>query len=136
MVFEHYMKLIKIMIKDWFHRLLDKILEDPIINIVRLFASGFVMYAFAAYFYEYFSIITLIGYVFLYIKGITSIIDDPRRIVRWAIGFFLGAIAFRIISEYLIPILDFKDITSVISVIFILYIIFIFFFKSRVLKNS
>ena len=123
------------LIKNWFEELIDKILEDPIRNSIVLFVSIAIMYAFAQHFFEYFSIMTLIGYIFLCLKGITRIIDDPRRTITWAVGIVIGAIASQMIFENLIPALKFRDLASIISAIFIAYVIISFFIKSEELKS-
>jgi len=66
---------------------------------------------------------------------INYIADEPRRTVAWAVGFVIGAIAFQMIFENLIPTIDFKDFTSMVGVGIIAYVIISFFVKSKELKS-
>ncbi len=118
-----------------FLKFIDKLSEDPLRNISVLIISGYFMFAFAQYFYQYFSILTLITYVSFCLKGITKIIDSPKRTVIWAVGFVLGATAIKMIFEYLIPTITFKSIVSIISVLVMGYFIFALYFEAERLKS-
>ncbi|NJL43718.1 MAG: hypothetical protein HC945_00085 [Nitrosarchaeum sp.] len=126
--------ILRILDKE-FNKFIEKLLENPIRNILVLIVSGYIMFAFAQYFYQYLSIITLVTYVLFCLKGITKIIDDPRRTVVWAVGFVIGATAVKMIFENLLPTINFKDIASIISVLVIGYVILAFYLKSKELKS-
>lgn len=122
-------------LENEFKNFVKKISENPMRNILVLIVSGYIMFAFAQYFYQYFSILTLITYIFFCLKGVTKIINDPRRTVVWAVGFVIGATAVKMISENFIPTINFKDIASIISLMITVYVILALYLKSRELKS-
>lgn len=121
---------------DWLEDLFKKILDNPIRNIVILIVSGYIAYAMGEYLFTSFGLLTLGGYIFACIKGLTKIVDKPERTVVWGVGFTIGAVAVNMISENLIPAYDGNNIVSLISVLIIGYVILSFYLKSQELKNS
>ena len=121
---------------NWFRKLFEKILDNPIQNILILIVSGYVVYTMGEYLFSSFGILTLVGYIFACIEGLTKIIDKPERTVIWGVGFTFGAVAVNMISETLLPIYDGNNVVSLISVLIVAYVILSFYLKSRELKNS
>ncbi len=122
-------------IGEWFGELFEKILENPVRNIIILIVSGYIIYAMGEVIFESYGLITLLGYIFSCLYGISKIVDDPRRTVAWGVGYFIGAMAFKMIPEFIFP--ELKSVTwvSTISILVILYVIIQFYLKARKLKS-
>ena len=116
--------------------MVDKILENPLKNILILIVSGYIVYAMGEYLFSSFGLLTLLGYIFVCIKGITKIVDKLDITVVWGVGFAIGAVSIKMISEYLIPAYNGNNIVSLVSVVIIGYVILSFYLKSRELKSA
>lgn len=123
-------------VMDWVGELIKKILENPVRNIIILIVSGYITYAMGDYLFSSFGILTLSGYIFACIKGLTKIIDKPERTIAWGVGFTIGAVAVNMIFDNLILAYEGNNIISLISVLVIGYVILSFYLKSRELKNG
>ena len=123
-------------IVDWFRELVEKILENPIRNIFILIVSGYIAYVMGEYLFSSFGLLTLLGYIFACIRGLTKIVDKPERTVVWGVGFTIGAVAVKMISDNLIPAYDGNNIVSLVSVVIIGYVILSFYLKARELKSA
>ena len=128
-------KRILSIIESWFSSLIEKIFENPIRNIIILIVSGYIIYAMGDVIFDSYGIIPLLGYIFSCLYGISKIVDDPRRTVAWGVGYFIGALAFKMIPEFIFPQLDSMTWVSVISILVILYVIVQFYLKAQDLKN-
>ncbi|MFA6460812.1 MAG: hypothetical protein WCV90_00965 [Candidatus Woesearchaeota archaeon] len=123
-------------ILDWFIEVTKKIIKNPYQNLLILIFSGYIAYAMGEYLFSSFGLLTLAGYVFACLKGLTRILDQPGRTVIWGVGFTFGAVAIRMISDNLLPAYDKNNLVSLISVGIIAYVIFSFYLKSKELKNA
>ena len=106
-------------IGEWLSSLYKKIIENPIRNLILLVVSIFIIFYMGQALYNSFGIITLIGYIFACIYGITKIVDNPERVLVWGVGFLIGA-----------------DTASIIGCLVILYVVIALYIKSRELKNA
>ncbi|MCK5177752.1 MAG: hypothetical protein KAQ92_08560 [Candidatus Aenigmarchaeota archaeon] len=121
---------------NWFGELINKLFENPLRNIIILIVSSHIAYVMGEYLFSSFGFLTLLGYVFACINGLTKIVDKPERTLVWGVGFSIGAVAVNMISDTLIPAYDGNSIVSLISVFIIGYVIFSFYLKSRDLKRA
>jgi len=120
---------------DWVKSLVDKLLENPIINLIYFIVSIILIYAFSVVFYNTYGIITMISYIFACFYGLTRIIDDPRRPIYWAVGFIFGAVAFDLFTQHFISTIRSGDIVSLYSGLVVLFVIVLFYLKSKEFKS-
>jgi len=122
-------------IEEWFSDLIEKIRENPIKNIPILVISLIFIYFLGVTLYDSFGLLTLLGYIFASVYGLTKIIDDPRRTVVWAVGFIIGAVAINLFFENFVPMIKGGDMVSLISGLVILYVVVMFYLKSKELES-
>lgn len=120
---------------DWLDSIFNKILDNPIRNIIILIVVLIVIYYLGVEIYEAFGIITAVGYVFACIYGLARIIDKPNRALVWAVGYMIGAIIIPIGLESVLPILNQRDWSSLIALIVIGIVLLMLYLKARELKK-
>ncbi|MBS3126093.1 hypothetical protein J4453_01470 [Candidatus Woesearchaeota archaeon] len=119
----------------WLLEIFESIRKDPIRKIVLILISPIIINAIAEAILD-FSWIATVGYYSACILGFSKILDDPSRVVKWGVGYVIGAVAVKMIVENMIPAYDGNDAVSLISVFVIGYVILAFYLKARELKNS
>ena len=123
------------LIGEWLFDIWEEIKKDPIRKILLILISPILINAMAKAILD-FSWLSTIGYYVACIYGFSKILDDPYQIIKWGVGYIIGAVAVKMIFENLIPAYDGNTFVSIFSVLIIGYVILMFFLKSRELKNS
>lgn len=129
------MKTILDLIGEWLFDIWEEIKKDPIRKILLILISPILINALAEAIYD-FSWLAMTGYYFACIYGFSKILDDPYRIIKWGVGYIIGAVAVKMIFENMIPSYDGNNAVSILSVIVIGYVIIMLYLKARELKNS
>lgn len=122
-----------ISIESWFVDIKNELSINPR-GIINLIIGLFCAYILARFFWESFSFVTVIGYLFACLKGVKKIIYEPRIILVWGVGFFICAMALKLFLQTY-PILDFRNFLSVFAFLFILYSILILYLRRKKLKR-
>lgn len=128
-------QLLREITKKYFISLADKILEDPVKNIISALISLFIIFVMSQQLLFSFGLFPFISYLIICIYGFSRIIDNPYRPLVWSVGFVVGTTAINILFNDFIPIIQGGDMVSLFSGIIILYIVGILLFKSRELKG-
>lgn len=126
--------MIQKLLTRWRRKLFRKIKKDPIRNIFILLVAPIIIYFIAALLMD-FSAIAATGYILVCIYAFSNILDDPTKVITWAIGYIMGAIAISLLFNKLIPILSRNDWTSLFAGFVILYIILALWTKSRQIRK-
>ncbi|MBR9677373.1 hypothetical protein GOV04_04485 [Candidatus Woesearchaeota archaeon] len=126
--------ILKVLIK-WIQGIWDKIKEKPQ-NILPAIISIWMSYYLALEIFNLSGILTIVGYVFAVIYGIAKIIDDPYRIIYWAMGYIIGQQAVKVLTEMFIPRITANTTTSLVSAGVILYVVVALYLKAMELKKS
>ena len=129
------MKSIIDLIGEWLFDIWEEIKKDPVRKILFILISPILINAMAEAILD-FSLLSMIGYYVACIYGFSKILDDPYRIIKWGVGYVIGAVAVKMIFENLIPAYDGNNFVSIFSILVIGYVILMFFLKARELKNS
>jgi RsiW-degrading membrane proteinase PrsW (M82 family) len=122
-------------IESWFLKLFEIIKKDPLQKTVLIFVLPIIINAMAKAILE-FSVLSAIGYYFACIYGFSSALEDPYRVIKWGVGYVIGAIAVKMVFENMIPAFDPNNAVSIVSVLVIGYVVIQFYLKSRELKKS
>ena len=88
---------VKKIIKKWFKDLFKSINKNPE-NLGYIILAPVICYYMAIAIFD-FGVTTMIAYVFACIKGFPKIIEDPQRIIKWAVGFIGTAVILPQISS-------------------------------------
>lgn len=122
-------------IGEWLLDIFHEIKKDPVRKIIFILISPIIINAMAKTIFD-FSLLAMISYYVACIYGFSKILDDNYRIIKWGVGYVIGAVAVKMISENLIPAYDGNNAVSILSVVVIGYVIVMFYLKARELKNS
>jgi len=123
------------LIGKWLLNIWEEIKKDPVRKILLILISPILINAMAEAILD-FSWLSMIGYYVACIYGFSKILEDPYRIIKWGVGYVIGAVAVKMIFENLIPVYDSNNFVSIFSAFVIGYVLLMFFLKSRELKNS
>jgi cytochrome c biogenesis protein CcdA len=124
------------LITNWAKSVMEKIMENPIKNIVIIIVSFVLGYYLIVEIFKIAGILTVVGYAFACIYGLAKIIDDPYRIIRWAVGYIIGSVAIKLIFEEFVPQITSATSTSIFASLIILYVCVRFYLKAKELKES
>lgn len=122
-------------IGNWLLEIWESIKKNPLEKIILIVVSPILIRAMAEAILD-FSWFAMVGYYSACIYGFSKILDDPYRIIKWGVGYVIGAVAVRMIFDNMIPAYSGNDAVSLLSVIVIGYVILMFYLKARELKNS
>lgn len=121
---------------NWFSGIWENLIRKKQ-NIPVVLVALLVSYYLAIEIFKLSGWITFTGYIFAIVYGLAKIIDDPNRVVYWALGYIIGQQAIKIAVQ-MIP--SFKSstdfITSAISVLVILYVCIALYLKAKELKDK
>jgi hypothetical protein len=126
-------KKIKKIIRQWFKDLFKSIQKNPE-NLGYIIFGPIICYYMAIAILD-FGYKTMIGYIFACIKGFPKIIEDPQRIIKWAIGFIGTAVMLPQIISIIIPEIEKGTILSIFTTLFILVVIGSIYYDFHKLKS-
>ncbi len=118
----------------WLKDLYISIKKDPIQKIVLIFISPILIKAMADALLG-FGLLTAIGYYVACIYGFSKILDDPYRIIKWGVGYAIGAAVTPLIFSSFWPEIKKGTYVSIFSGLVILYVIVMVWLKARELKK-
>jgi hypothetical protein len=122
-------------LSEWFFKIVESIKKDLIHKLVLILVLPIIINAMAKAILE-FSWLSMWGYYFACIYGFSSILEDPNRVLKWGVGYVIGAVAVKMIFQNMIPAYNGNDAVSLISVLVIGYVIIAFYLKAYELKRS
>lgn len=119
----------------WIKNLIESIKMDPFQKILLIFIFPFLIHAMAEALLD-FGLLTTIGYYAACIYGFSKILDDPYRIVKWGVGYAIGASVTPLIFSSVWPEIQKGTYLSIFSGLVILYVVVMIWLKARELKTS
>jgi hypothetical protein len=132
---EKMIEWIKAWLVNWITNLWKKIKERPFENISILIVLLLIIPKLGNTILTI-SLISTISYYIACIYGITKLIDDPRRAVTWCVGYIIGAMAFRLVVDNVLPMFRFNDLIASIGALVVFVVAVEFYTKSQELKKS
>ena len=100
------------------------------------FVLAYIAFYMAKLLFENFGWITVIGYIFALINGISKIDEDPHRIIKWGVGFFGCAYLPKFVFDTYIKNFNYNGIISIISIGVVIYVLVALYLKYYYLRKS
>jgi len=119
----------------WLNELAESIKEDPLQKIVLIIISPFLIHAMANALLG-FGWFTALGYYAACIFGFSKILDDHYKIIKWGVGYAIGAAVTPLVLSSAWPEIKAGTWGSIFSGLVILYVVVMLWLKARELKGS
>tara|TARA_Y100000310_G_C20470628_1_gene709850 strand:+ start:55 stop:441 length:387 start_codon:yes stop_codon:yes gene_type:complete len=119
---------------NWFLGIARAVRKDPR-KILFVLLSPFLIHVMAEAILD-FSWLAMVGYYSVCVYNFSKILEDPYRVIRWGVGYIVGAVAIGIIFDNVIPAYNGNDVVSIISMLITGFVVFKFYLNAEELKNS
>ncbi|MFC1722889.1 hypothetical protein ACFL0V_02015 [Nanoarchaeota archaeon] len=119
----------------WIHKVIISFQKDSLQKLFIILISPFLIYAFSELLVD-FSIFAMIGYCVACIYGLSKILDDPYRIIKWGAGYAIGASVTPLVFSLVWPELKQGTSMGIFTSAIMLYVLFMILWRARELKKS